>query len=137
MTSIEEINSIAEFLVLKNLEESMNSGQPINPIRLVTDGGDHLEGKKATLYVLNQHKDLMLVPHPVKAKHLRLWTGLNKTNMAQLFGFKQGYQWQLYEVNADDKYLNENNKYLNADSWTLLHLRLGIHPKYKLVLKDE
>ncbi|HCA5183659.1 TPA: hypothetical protein MW242_003298 [Acinetobacter baumannii] len=132
MTSSQELNTEIEDLVLNVLEESMASGQPIKRFSLVTANGDHLEGKKATLHVLNEQtsKGLMLMPHPIKAKHLRLWTGLNKTNMAHLFGFKQGYQWQLYEV-------NDNKKYLNVDSWTLLHLRLGIHPKYKLVLKDE
>ncbi|MFH4130477.1 hypothetical protein WAI76_21085, partial [Acinetobacter baumannii] len=80
--------------------------------------------------ILKEQEDngLMLVPIPVLGKQLRVWSGLSKTKMSSHTGLYNNIQWSKFE---------SGEKLITKQAWTLLQLRLGVHPKYKLVLKNE
>lgn len=129
----EDFNSIhddCDSIIIAQLEECLNSGKYENRIVLMGDEGVQLIGKPATLHILStQEKNgLLIKPHPVMGKQLRIWTGLSKTKMSLLTGMRQNIQWSKFE---------NKQKLISTEAWTLLQLRLGIHPKYELVLKSE
>ena len=119
-----------ESSIIAQLEECLNSGKYENRIVLMGEDGVHLVGKPAALHILSiqEVNGLMIEPHPIMAKQLRIWTGLSKTKMAQLTGMRQNIQWSKFE---------NKEKVISKEAWTLLQLRLGIHPKYQLVLKSD
>ena len=116
--------------VLALLEECLNSEQYTARITCICEDGGQLVGKKAALKILKEQEDngLMLVPIPVLGKQLRVWSGLSKTKMSSHTGLYNNIQWSKFE---------SGEKLITKQAWTLLQLRLGVHPKYKLVLKNE
>ena len=116
--------------VLAMLEECLNSGSYTARITYICEDGGQLVGKKAALKILKEQEDngLMLVPIPVLGKQLRVWSGLSKTKMSSHTGLYNNIQWSKFE---------SGEKLITKQAWTLLQLRLGVHPKYKLVLKNE
>ncbi|WP_180190312.1 hypothetical protein [Acinetobacter sp. YH01009] len=124
MKESDETNIIAQ------LEECLNSGKYENRIVLMGEDGVQLIGKPAAMHILSiqEVNGLMIDPHPIMGKQLRVWTGLSKTKMAMLTGMRQNIQWSKFE---------NKQKLISKEAWTLLQLRLGIHPKYELVLKSD
>lgn len=116
--------------VLAELEECLNSGNYKPRITYICEDDDKLVGKKAASKILKEQEDkgLILTPIPVLGKQLRIWSGLSKSKMSFHTGLYNNIQWTRFE---------KGEKLLSKQAWTLLQLRLGVHPKYKLVLKNE
>ena len=126
----EEICSDALMEKINSLEQCLDQGLYQSRITLEGEDGIQLIGRPAALRILNEQEKngLLQKPHPVMGKQLRIWTGLTKTKMALLTGMGQNIQWSNFE---------SKNKSIGKEAWTLLLLRLNIHPKYKLVLKEK
>lgn len=125
---LEDLCNISESDIIAQLEECLNSGEYKERIVLMGEDGPILVGERAALHILamQEKNGLLMNPHPVLGKQLRIWTGLSKTKMSLLTGMKQNFQWTKFE---------NKEKLIGVEAWTFLQLRLGIHPKYELVLK--